>query len=119
MCRHACDLSRDGLALLLQSLRKALVIHQVCKPVPALRQEPLSQHDVKPAFGSEQVERFLPRLRMLREILDPRFEAVRHAHGRPVAPESGIAALRQVIVQDDEVANVLKLAVGQIVPPIA
>ncbi|PAV67798.1 hypothetical protein WR25_02668 [Diploscapter pachys] len=71
----------------------------------ALGHHTLSQHHRKPARDREQLVVITEEATLFTEQGNFCLQCVRNVHAAHVAPKSGVAALRQVIVQDDEIAH--------------
>ena len=79
------------------------------------RLQPLAQHDLQPGVDLEQLARRLEQVAAFAEQGDALGQAVGDLHLAHAVPERAVGPFGQLVVQDDEVADLLQLVIGQAV----
>ena len=94
-----------------EEARQFLIAHQIGDRMMLLRHDALAEHDLDPGVLGEQLVRHAEHAAGLAEQVDAMLERRRNVHVAAGAPERRVLAIRHVVVQDDEVADVLDLGI--------
>ena len=87
----------------------------VCKRIGALWNVSLPDVHRQPRRRAEQVGIALNQAAVATEMLDLGLERIGNVHCRAIAPEFGVIARRELVVQDQEIADPLVLVDGNAV----